>query len=74
MKKWRALILGNGEDQGRKNVIWNMIGSLLFALASIVLFAAAARAAVGNRSGAASAGEVRASYGCSLHVFNPKTD
>ncbi len=45
MKKWRALILGNGEDQGRKNVIWNMIGSLLFALASIVLFAAAARAA-----------------------------
>ncbi len=45
MKRWRSLILGNGEDQGRKNVIWNIIGSLLFALASIVLFAAAARAA-----------------------------
>ena len=45
MRKWRALILGNGKNQGRKNVIWNMIGSLFFALASIVLFAAAARAA-----------------------------
>lgn len=44
MKRWKALILGNGENQGKKNVIWNMIGSLLFALASIVLFAAAARA------------------------------
>ena len=45
MKGWRALVLGNGKDQGRKNVIWNMIGSMVFALASIVLFAAAARAA-----------------------------
>ena len=45
MRKWRALIMGNGKNQGRKNVIWNMIGSLFFALASIVLFAAAARAA-----------------------------
>ena len=44
MKKWKALILGNGENQGKKNVFWNMVGSLLFALASIVLFAAATRA------------------------------
>ena len=44
MNKWKALILGNGENQGRKNVVWNIIGSLIFALASIVLFAVAARA------------------------------
>ena len=44
MNKWKALILGTGENQGRKNVVWNIIGSLIFALASIVLFAVAARA------------------------------
>ena len=44
MKSWRALILGDGTNQVRKNIIWNMIGSLLFALASILLFAVAARA------------------------------
>ena len=38
MKSWRALILGDGTNQVRKNIIWNMIGSLLFALASILLF------------------------------------
>lgn len=36
--------MGNGQNQARKNVIWNMIGSFIFALASIVLFAAATRA------------------------------
>ncbi|MCI8465127.1 MAG: lipopolysaccharide biosynthesis protein [Lachnospiraceae bacterium] len=44
MRRWKALILGDGSNQGRKNIIWNMVGSLMFALASIVLFAAAARA------------------------------
>ncbi|QNM06879.1 lipopolysaccharide biosynthesis protein [Qiania dongpingensis] len=44
MSKWKALIMGNGKNQGKKNVIWNMTGSLLFALSSILLFAVAARA------------------------------
>lgn len=44
MNRWKSLILGDGKNQGKKNVIWNMIGSLLFALASILLFAVAARA------------------------------
>lgn len=43
MSKWKALILGNGKNQGKKNVFWNMVGSLIFALASILLFAVAAR-------------------------------
>ena len=45
MSRWKALILGDGKNQGKKNVFWNMVGSLIFALASILLFAAAARAA-----------------------------
>lgn len=44
MNKWKSLILGDGKNQGRKNVLWNMIGSMLFALASILLFAVATRA------------------------------
>lgn len=44
MNKWKALILGDGRNQARKNVVWNMIGSILFALASILLFAVATRA------------------------------
>ena len=43
--RWRSLLLGDGKNQERKNVFWNMVGSLVFALASILLFAAAARAA-----------------------------
>lgn len=44
MNKWKALIMGDGKNQNRKNVLWNAVGSMLFALASILLFAAATRA------------------------------
>lgn len=37
------LFLGNGKNQGRKNVVWNMAGSILCALSTIVLMSAAGR-------------------------------
>ncbi len=41
--RFQRFLLGNGENQSRKNVIWNMIGSIGFALATMVLTSLAGR-------------------------------
>lgn len=37
VKKWKQLVLGNKTDHTRDNFLWNMIGSVLYAAATILL-------------------------------------
>ncbi len=52
MNKLRSLLLGKEGNQGAKNVIWNIVGSMVFTLATMILMSAAGRAA-GSEGGAA---------------------
>jgi len=45
MSSWSALIAGNGKNIGRKNVIWNIAGSLAYSLLSVLLLKVVNRAA-----------------------------
>lgn len=37
LSRWSALLMGTGERREKQNIIWNMVGSFCYALASMVL-------------------------------------
>lgn len=51
MSSWSALIAGNGENIGRKNVVWNIAGSLAYSLLSVLLLMVVNRAVGEEQAG-----------------------
>ncbi|MEG0566530.1 MAG: lipopolysaccharide biosynthesis protein, partial [Hungatella sp.] len=43
MNTWKQLLLGSDQQIGRRNMIWNMIGSAIYALSSMMIGMAVTR-------------------------------
>ena len=51
MSKWSALMAGNGKKTGRKNVTWNMAGSIAYAALSVLLLMVVTRTVGAEQAG-----------------------
>lgn len=70
MSKWSSLIIGNGKNIQKKNVTWNMIGSLTYAALSVILLMVVTRVVGEEQAGVFSIAFTTGQLALTLGVYN----